>query len=637
MTSSQRISTSGGLHRRHSQPAARASSPHHSSRSTASSTPSSSSPNSQKQPTASDFYVPSLPGQPKNSKLILYAGHLPFSPPGSIIEPEEDSYGFFFLNKARHIGNRPVLLVWLNGGPGCSSFDGSLMEVGPLRMVLKGDGALKEVDAAWNEYANMLFIDQPTGTGYSYGPSSDYVHELDSSSNNLVNFLARFFKIFPEYSQMDLYICGESFAGQYIPYLAQAILDTNIITAPLKGILIGNGWIDPINQYLAYSSFAFRVGLVDPNSKAASVVLDEVRKCNESIKSFGNHVPIHIAACEGILSAITDSTVQTVNSQKMCLNMYDVRLVDTYPACGLTWPPDLADISPYLSRSDVKTALHAQAHTKDWVECEARVGNNFWAKTSRPSITLLPKLLNKIKVMLFSGDQDLICCHDGTEKMIDELTWRGHKGWTSAATSLPWKVNGSYAGLWKEEGNLTYVLVANASHMAPYDVPFVTQDMLVRFLEIDVMSAAGPAAQIISKIGTEEATTVNRVPLNETKLGAAVLSTPSPQSASPIPKDENYYNASSAMMFLVLVGLVVGLIFFVRRRLRLRGQGDFGDLSESEMILKNDIDGHPDPSTTTLGGTLKASFQRVPTDDHDYPPLTDPLRRPSSDQAYHDR
>ncbi|WAR55785.1 hypothetical protein PtB15_6B528 [Puccinia triticina] len=49
----------------------------------------------------------------------------------------------------------------------------------------------------------------------------------------------------------------------------------------------------------------------------------------------------------------------------MCLNMYDVRLVDTYPACGLTWPPDLADITPYLSRTDVKKVLHAQDHSAD--------------------------------------------------------------------------------------------------------------------------------------------------------------------------------------------------------------------------------------------------------------------------------
>jgi len=601
------------------------SNPHLSDRATTSESSSATSkPNSKLQPSASDFYVPSLPGQPKDSQLILYAGHLSFSPPDSTIEPEKDSYGFFFLNKARHIANRPVLLVWLNGGPGCSSFDGSLMEVGPLRMVLKGDGALKEADAAWNEYANMLFIDQPTGTGYSYGPQPSYVHELDVSSANLVNLLARFFKIFPEYQNMDLYLCGESFAGQYIPYLAQAILDTNIITSPLKGIIIGNGWIDPVNQYLAYADFAFKVGLVNPSSKAAELVRGEVKKCNEWVES-NNTVPVYIQACEGILSAITDSTVQTVNSQKMCLNMYDVRLVDTYPACGLTWPPDLADIAPYLSRADVKSALHAQAHSADWVECEPRVGNNFWAKTSQPSVTLFPKLLDKIKVMLFSGDQDLICCHTGTERMIDNLTWGGRRGWTEETSNQPWKVNGSYAGMWREERNLTYVLVANASHMAPYDVPYVTQDMLVRFLGIDVMRAAGPAAQVTSRIGGEPVTTVNRVLMNDSHLLQGNKAT-GVGSSTDVVRDENYYNASSALVFLFLVGLLVGLIYFVRRRLRRSGRGDFANHNtDTQMSLKNFP---PDP----LNGR-PVHFEPVPTDDLDDPRHSN---LPSNNPTYQD-
>lgn len=50
-----------------------------------------------------------------------------------------------------------------NGGPGCSSFDGSLMEVGPLRLEPGSGGTLKEVEGAWNEYANLLFSKSPRG------------------------------------------------------------------------------------------------------------------------------------------------------------------------------------------------------------------------------------------------------------------------------------------------------------------------------------------------------------------------------------------------------------------------------------------------------------------------------------------
>lgn len=87
--------------------------------------------------------------------------------------------------------------------------------------------------------------------------------------------------------------------------------------------------------------------------------------------------------------------------------MYDIRLVDTYPACGMTWPPDLADMKPYLSRTEVKHAFHANRKKDDWVECSGRVGSSFWARTSRPSITLFPNLLERLEILLFSGDQDL--------------------------------------------------------------------------------------------------------------------------------------------------------------------------------------------------------------------------------------
>lgn len=570
-------------------------------------------------PSASDFYIPSLPGQPSSSSLVLYGGHLPFSPLESDTsnDPKDESYGFFFLNRARHIANKPVLMVWLNGGPGCSSFDGAIMELGPLRMVLKGDGQLKEVDGAWNEYVNMLFIDQPTGTGYSVGNESTWPHELDVSSDHLVNLLLRFYAIFPEFQKMDLYLGGESFAGQYIPYLADAIFKKSSFQAPLKGIIIGNGWVDPVTQYLGYHEFAFQAGLITESSPAAQTVMKAVEQCNKTINEIGvDKVPIHLEACEGILNSITGSTIQTVNSQKMCLNMYDIRLVDTYPACGMTWPPDLADMKPYLSRKDVKKAFHADRKTDDWVECNGRVGSSFWTRSSRPSVTLLPGLLERLEVLLFSGDQDLICCHTGTEKMIDSLTWNGHKGWTSNSELQEWKVNGTHAGRWRQDRNLTYALIANGSHMAPYDVPFVAQDMILRFLNLDVLDAAGPAANISSGIGKEPETVLHRVHLNNTLLDTSSSSQSLPPS---IPNqiggtstDSNYYNASSAGIIIFMLAGALGMLFLWRRKLRRSGTGDFAQQAGPEITIHDDYSSHH----LQMNGGDGVKFMRVPSHDN---------------------
>lgn len=116
-------------------------------------------------PTAASFYIPTLPGLPADSTLTLFGGHLPSTVTSSSIlgidddgsDDPSDAHLFFFLAKAKHIDQSQKLVIWLNGGPGCSSFDGALMEIGPLRMVEGKKGELYEQDGAWNEYANVMF------------------------------------------------------------------------------------------------------------------------------------------------------------------------------------------------------------------------------------------------------------------------------------------------------------------------------------------------------------------------------------------------------------------------------------------------------------------------------------------------
>lgn len=122
----------------------------------------------------------------------------------------------------------------------------------------------------------------------------------------------------------------------------------------------------------------------------------------------------------------------------MCVNIYDIRLSDTYPACGMNWPPDLTYITPYLRRDDVRVAFHAPKDSNAWAECRSTVGSALSTKKSKPSVGLLPKILDKgVKVLLFSGDQDLICNYVGTERMIEKLEWNGETGFNVSCAILP--------------------------------------------------------------------------------------------------------------------------------------------------------------------------------------------------------
>ncbi len=113
---------------------------------------------------------------------------------------------FFWHFQNKHIANKQRTVIWLNGGPGCSSEDGALMEIGPYR--LKDDHTLIYNEGAWNEFANVLFVDNPVGTGYSYVDTNAYLTELDEMAEQFVIFLEKWYALFPEYEHDDVsYTC----------------------------------------------------------------------------------------------------------------------------------------------------------------------------------------------------------------------------------------------------------------------------------------------------------------------------------------------------------------------------------------------------------------------------------------------
>jgi carboxypeptidase D len=122
----------------------------------------------------------------------------------SHIEVDAQNSGnlFFWHYQNRHIANKQRTVLWLNGGPGCSSMDGALMEIGPYRV--EKDGKLSYNNGSWDEFANLLFVDQPVGTGFSYVNTNSFLHELDEMADQFMVFLEKWFALFPEYEHDDV-------------------------------------------------------------------------------------------------------------------------------------------------------------------------------------------------------------------------------------------------------------------------------------------------------------------------------------------------------------------------------------------------------------------------------------------------
>ncbi|KAL8916341.1 MAG: hypothetical protein Q9172_006347 [Xanthocarpia lactea] len=520
------------------------------------------------QKNAADYFVTSLPGQPDGPLLTMHAGHIE-------VTPEHHGNLFFWHFQNRHIANRQRTVLWLNGGPGCSSMDGALMEIGPYR--LKDKEHLVYNDGAWDEFANVLFVDNPVGTGFSYVDTDSYVSELTQMADQMVQFLEKFFKIFPEYANNDLYIAGESYAGQHIPYIAKAILERNTKQKEkrwnLAGLLIGNGWISPVEQYDAYLKFGYQAGIIQGGTDIAKKLEVMYAECVKTLNQPGGTDKVDQPICEKILTEMLEMT----QKNGRCANMYDVRLDDTWPSCGMNWPPDLVNVKPYLRRKDVIQALHINKDKQTgWTECAGAVSAAFHP-SSQPAITILPKLLEEVPIVLFSGDQDLICNHVGTEELIHNMEWNGAKGFElSPGTTAPrrdWTFEGEPAGFYQEARNLTYILFYNSSHMVPFDFPRRSRDMLDRFMDVDIASIGGKPTD--SRIDGEKGV--------QTSVGGHPNSTVAEEAEkAKIEKAKYaaYYRSGEVALVIVVIAAVAwGWFVWKDRRKRAGYQGLFGGSS----------------------------------------------------------
>ncbi|KAK4054916.1 Cell death protease [Microbotryomycetes sp. JL201] len=492
-----------------------------------------------------------------------------------------------------------------------------MIEIGPFR--INQDGTLRAV-SGWNEYASVLFVDQPAGTGFSYVTKNDNVRELAQAAEHVATFLGNFYKVFPEYQAVDTYIAGESYAGQYIPYFADTILRSSDLQTRLKGLIIGNGWISPKDQYPAYLQYLVDRKLVKSGSSGYKSVQAAVEKCVEQYEKAETSNPsqqgmVLVGSCEEILGAISAAT----KKDDLCMNQYDT---DLYEKCGTEWPPELKDVTAYLRRNDTVKALHAEqgARLHPWTQCSSTVGSHFWTPKSVPAVSLLPELLEAMPVLLYAGERDLMCASTGIEAMIDNLEWNGATGFNETQ-SLEWSVDGNLAGYWTTERNLTYVKVLNASHMVPRDQPLAAHDMLIRFMQVDTLHAAGSAARIPSRIGKETEAVLGATHPNGTTIKeveeAARLEQETKQGLTEADlltedgydKDHEltYGPRRTAVLFLLIVMIVLilwGVLKWrsVKRREKYRKMKGKGKAIRLE---------HSDESAVNLVRTTKSSRQSL--------------------------
>eukprot|EP00658_Telonema_sp_P-2_P006977 TRINITY_DN1260_c0_g1_i2.p1 TRINITY_DN1260_c0_g1~~TRINITY_DN1260_c0_g1_i2.p1 ORF type:complete len:250 (-),score=79.62 TRINITY_DN1260_c0_g1_i2:21-770(-) len=166
----------------------------------------------------------------------------------------DKNYFYWFFESRNDPANDPVVL-WMTGGPGCSSEVALFGENGPC--TVNADGSGTETNPySWNSKASLIYIDQPAGTGFSYGLGMD--HDEVGVANDMYDFLQQFFQGHSKYAKLPFYAVGESYAGHYVPAVTHKIWENNrnlpsgAIKINHQGTAVGNGLTDPLIQYKYY-------------------------------------------------------------------------------------------------------------------------------------------------------------------------------------------------------------------------------------------------------------------------------------------------------------------------------------------------------------------------------------------------
>ncbi|KAK7182572.1 hypothetical protein DPSP01_012575 [Paraphaeosphaeria sporulosa] len=399
-------------------------------------------------------------------KVKQYSGYLD--------DNEEDKHLFYWFFESRNDPENDPVVLWLNGGPGCSSLMGLFMELGPSSV--QKDGKVKFNDFSWNANASVIFIDQPVNVGYSY--SSGSVSNTVAAGKDIYALLTLFFKQFPEYSHQSFHISGESYAGHYIPVFASEILSHKKRNINLQSILIGNGLTDGLTQYEYYRPMACGEG-------GWPAVLDE-SQCQSMDNAYPRCASL-IENCynsESVWSCVPAS-IYCNNAmigpyQRTGQNVYDVRR-----PCGdndlcydeIDW------ISSYLNKKEVMKAVGAEVNSYD--SCNFNINRDFllqgdWMK---PYHRLVPGILEQIPVLIYAGDADYICNWLGNKAWTEALEWPGQKDYVKAEfKDLKLGGDGKKTGQVKSSGNFTFMRLHAGGHMVPYDQPESSADMLSRWL-----------------------------------------------------------------------------------------------------------------------------------------------------------
>ncbi|KAJ3521507.1 hypothetical protein NM688_g9008 [Phlebia brevispora] len=395
---------------------------------------------------------------------------------------------FFYFFESRNNPAEDPVVFWTNGGPGCSSSLGLFMELGPCRVTSPDNATFNPY--SWNKYANIFFIDQPIGVGFSYADYGEYVSTTEEAAKDIAAFVAIFFEHFSQFKGKPFHMAGESYGGRYIPVFASEVYDQNaklikagITPINLESVMIGNGCTDWETMIPSYYDMQCSPKSVPPILSISSCVAQKqaLSRCAERLKGDCHETTdaINCNAASLFCSAVINTPFSASG-----YNPYDISKLCDGPISETLCYPITKNIGAFLDRQDVRQLIGVDSSlTANFSSCNYEVNANFAASGDRmfPTQYYIGALLERgVRALIYVGANDWICNWVGNERMTLALEWTGQEAF-AAEPLRDWTVDGQTAGLTRSAGPFTFATIYGAGHMVPYDKPKESLEMVKRW------------------------------------------------------------------------------------------------------------------------------------------------------------
>ncbi|BFZ04918.1 hypothetical protein BsWGS_07957 [Bradybaena similaris] len=329
---------------------------------------------------------------------------IPRSHAGFITVDKQLGNHLFFWYFPSPVSNSAPLLLWLNGGPSVPSMLGLLWENGPMeaKRGIKGFNITSRAHT-WVGPFSVVYVDNPVGVGYSFSEQGEAGYRVtqDGYTNDLYSFVLQFFKLFPEYKTRGFYVSGQSYAGKYVPALAHRIHQhKHKSEIPLRGIILGAPFFDPLTQNVAYFTYLYGLGVI---SKADMVIYQD--ELNDFFKQYQN----------GSLPNITMSG----GFSKTFRQEITLPSLDNYVS---EQNADYALVEAVMTSDSIRSAVHVGFNLnflKENYDLYEMFGHDMFVSTK----SQLGSLMDNYKVLIYNGDYDVILNSPMIEAGLMSTPW----------------------------------------------------------------------------------------------------------------------------------------------------------------------------------------------------------------------